>query len=581
MNFLSLFNYLLARRDKKILSGLLLLSIIVSLVEMVSISAVMIFISVATNLGLIFKNAPCHWLYTTMGASSPATFVCILGFALIIFYLVRGLMSLGHVYAVARFSQSLYHRCTALLFSHFLRFTYGDFVNKNSATVGQVVFAHSGAITHLMSALLTLITEFFTVLCIYGMLFWINWKMTLILTLLLSVQGFVVIKMFSRAIARVGKLTHDYSVESSKIFNETFGNFKLIKLGSSEPLVVERFSHATKQQADAQTVYATLQNAPRFIIETMGFLLLVSIMMYVVYRYNNAGFIIPLVSMYALAFYRLLPSMNKILTNLHQITFHHHALQGMYDFLRLPTELCGSQDIDFKRSICLKNVSFGYSDQDIFTNIDLYIEHGQRVAFVGASGVGKSTLVDILLGLHRPRTGDLLIDERALDDTCRSSWQKKVGYIPQSIYLFDGTVGQNVVFGRDYDEQRLKAVLMRANIYDFLCTQQSFDTRVGEGGIKLSGGQRQRIAIARALYGEPELLILDEATSALDHDTESCIMDEIYQLTRTVTLVIIAHRQSTISRCDKIYKIEQRSVVPITFDCIMQDISLRRAELEH
>jgi ABC-type multidrug transport system fused ATPase/permease subunit len=285
--------------------------------------------------------------------------------------------------------------------------------------------------------------------------------------------------------------------------------------------------------------------------------------------------------MYALAFYRLLPSMNKILTNVHQITFHQHALQGMYDFLQHPIESYGSDDVVFKREICCECISFGYTQQDIFTNINLRIEQGQRVALVGTSGSGKSTLVDIIMGLHRPRSGALLIDGHILNDACRASWQRKVGYIPQSIYLFDGTVAQNVVFGRAYNEQRLRNVLMRANIYDFLNTQQGLDTRVGEGGVKLSGGQRQRIAIARALYGEPELLILDEATSALDHDTESCIMDEIYQLTRTVTLVIIAHRQSTISRCDKIYKIEQGSVVPITFDRIMQENSLRRAELEH
>ncbi|MFA5306231.1 MAG: ATP-binding cassette domain-containing protein [Candidatus Babeliales bacterium] len=581
MKILQLFTYLFTRRDKLTLVGLLLFSIIVSCIETISISAVMMFISVATNFDYISKSTLCRWAYTILGCSSPVYFVVAMGIGLIIFYFVRGLIGLAHAYLTSRCAQSIYHRCSVILFSHFLKFPYGDFVNNNSAAVGQVIFGHSGAVMHLITSLLTLMSEFFTVACIYGMLFWINWKMTAILTIFLTLQSMAVIKIFSRAIVRIGKRTHDCSLESNKIFNESYGNFKLIKLGDSGALAVDRFSFATHQQSLAQTMYAVLQSSPRFILETIGFVLLVSVMMYVVYYYNNATFIIPMVSMYALAFYRLLPSINKILTSFHQISFHRHAVQGISDFLKRPIELSKFGKVSFAHEICLHNVSFGYSSHDILTEINLIIKRGERVAFVGASGVGKSTLMDLLMGLYSPRSGTMCVDGTLIDDTCRASWQKKIGYIPQTIYLFDGTVAQNVTFGRAFNESKLREVLIRANIYDFLCTQQGFDTRVGEGGVKLSGGQRQRIAIARALYGDPELLVLDEATSALDHDTESCIMDEIYQLARTVTLVIVAHRTSTISRCDKIYKIEQRSVVPITFDRIMQENVVRRAELEH
>ncbi len=581
MKILQLFKHFFTRRDKLTLAGLLLFSIIVSCIETISISAVMIFISVATNFDYISKSAICRRMYTILGCSSPAYFVVILGIGLIVFYLIRGIIGLVHAYASSYCAQSIYHRCSVTLFSHFLKFPYGDFVNKNSAAIGRAVFEHSGAVMHLVTSLLALVSESFTVACIYGMLFVINWKLTAVLTIFLSIQGFAVINVFSSAIARVGKQTHDFSLESNKIFNESYGNFKLIKLGDSGGLAVDRFSYVIRQKSLAQTIYAVLQSSPRFILETIGFVLLVAVMMYMIYRDNSARLIIPMVSMYALAFYRLLPSMNKILTSLHQITFHRHAVQGISDFLKLPIELSGFEDVSFAREICLSNASFGYTSHDILTEINLVIKRGDRVAFVGASGAGKSTLIDILMGLHSPRSGMMCVDGKIIDDTCRASWQKKIGYIPQAIYLFDGTVGQNVTFGRVFNESKLREVLMRANIYDFLCTQQGLDTPVGEGGIKLSGGQKQRIALARALYGDPELLVLDEATSALDHDTESCIMDEIYQLTRTVTLVIVAHRTSTISRCDKIYKIEQKSVVPITFDRIMQENVVRRAELEH
>jgi len=396
-------------------------------------------------------------------------------------------------------------------------------------------------------------------------MFWVNWKMTIVLTCFLSIKTFIIIKAFSRSVATAGKRTHKSSIEGSKVFGESYGNFKLIKLSSSQRPTIDRFSIVTREHADAQIVFVTLQNSPRFILETVGFLLLISIVLYVMYRYHNASYVMPLVSMYALAFYRLLPSMNKILSTANQLTFYQHSLQGIHDFLHTPTEKCGNESIEFKQCIHLHSLSFEYvADKPVIQSADIVIRKGERVGFVGLSGSGKSTLVDVIMGLYKPTQGTIAIDNKVLDDTCRRAWRNKVGYIPQTIYLFDSTVGDNVVFGRPYDEAKLIQSLKHAHIYDFLLTQQGLDTPVGDVGVKLSGGQKQRIAIARALYGDPELLVLDEATSALDHDTESCIMDEIYNISSDVTLVIIAHRTTTIARCDKIYKLEQGIVKPVS-----------------
>lgn len=570
MKFITLLQQLLSAKDKQFLVVMLILSIVVSLIETISITALMLFISVATNFETIFKSSYHSWLYTKLSCSHGAQYVIYCGIILAIFYLIRGALSLTHVYIMSRFAYTRYHRFSSLLFARFLRFSYQDFVGKNSAVLSQSIFSYTSTLTQLIFACLTLITEIFTVLCIYGMLFYVNWKMTLALTCFLSLKSLILLKIFSKYIAATGKQTQRYSLETSKIFNESVGNFKLIKLGGYEQTTTEHISITTQGYSRAQILYVTLQNMPRFVLETIGFLLLIFIILYVIYRYHSASFVIPIVSLYALAFYRLLPSLNKILASSNQITFSQHALEGVYNFLQLPTETLGKTNINFNHSIQLEKISFGYDiHKPIVTNISITINKGDRIGFIGPSGSGKSTLVDLIMGLYYAQTGNILIDGIALDQNNRWAWRQHIGYVPQSIYLFDGTVAANVVFGRHYDEQKIIQVLQKVHMYDFLVTQSGITTRVGEGGIKLSGGQKQRIALARALYTNPSLLVLDEATSALDHHTEQKIMDQVYHIDGHVTLIIIAHRTSTVERCNKIFNIEHGQVQLVNFTQIM------------
>jgi ABC-type multidrug transport system fused ATPase/permease subunit len=193
-------------------------------------------------------------------------------------------------------------------------------------------------------------------------------------------------------------------------------------------------------------------------------------------------------------------------------------------------------------------------------SINLTINKGDKIAFVGKSGSGKSTLVDLIIGLYQPSQGELCIDGVPINKSNLQNWRSQIGYIPQQVYLFDGTIAENVCFGRKIDQSLLEKTLKQANIFNFLQGKQGVKTIVGEGGIQLSGGQKQRIAIARALYGQPEILVLDEATSALDDKTEKKIMHEIYQISQNKTLIIIAHRLSTIKRCDVVYEIKNKTI---------------------
>jgi ABC-type multidrug transport system fused ATPase/permease subunit len=247
---------------------------------------------------------------------------------------------------------------------------------------------------------------------------------------------------------------------------------------------------------------------------------------------------------------------NRIVTGYNTLLYYHRSIDIIDEELKTTQENLGNKIIEFKEKIELTNVNFSYQEKEVLSGINLTINKGEKIAFIGESGSGKSTLVDLIIGLYRLNQGEMKIDNVLVDESNLQNWRSQIGYIPQQVYLFDGTIAENVCFGRDLDKSLLVTVLKQANILDFLQTKQGVNTLVGEGGIQLSGGQKQRVAIARAIYGQPEILVLDEATSALDEETERKIMNEIYQISQDKTLIVIAHRLSTIKDCDKIYQLE-------------------------
>jgi len=256
--------------------------------------------------------------------------------------------------------------------------------------------------------------------------------------------------------------------------------------------------------------------------------------------------------MYALALYRILPAIHRVLQEINGIVYSEETLIRVYENIRQPVETEGNTTVNFNHSIRLENICFKYmTGSEVLSGISLEIKKGEKIAFTGESGGGKSTLIDIITGIHKPHSGTVYIDDVALNDENIRSWRKKIGYIPQGIYLFDGTVAENVCFGSVPDEEKLIIALKKANIWEFLSLKNGIETRVGDGGIQLSGGQQQRICIARAIYNEPDVLVLDEATSALDNETEQKIMDEIYNVSANKTLIVIAHRLTTVERCER------------------------------
>ena len=368
---------------------------------------------------------------------------------------------------------------------------------------------------------------------------------------------------------RAGKLKKKYEIESGQAFVILYQNYKLVKLLCCPQPLKDNFFNAKKHVKNITIFEATISSLPKYILETFGFIILVGIISYYIYMQNSATMAIPIISLYALSFYRLLPSVNKILINYNQIIFRKHSVNDFHEFLSQTREYLKTNKITFTNQIKLQSISFCYEHKkNIFTNLNLSIEKGTRVAFVGNSGLGKSTLADIIMGLNFPQNGKIYVDNIELSYDNVNAWRNKIGYVPQSIFLCAGTVAENIVLGRKYDEKKIIDVLKQAHIYETLLQKEGINSFVGERGVTISGGQKQRIAIARALYGDPEVLIFDEATSSLDYKTEEQIMNEIYNLDITKTIIIVAHRLTTVQRCQKIYHVFNQSTE------LIQDISV-------
>jgi len=551
--------YLLEKKAKVRLLWLVVFSIVLSVVEVVGISAIMPFIDIAINFENIHNNQYYQWLYIFFGFENDVNFAIVFGLVLFGFYLFRGMVNLLHTYALSHFTEGLYAQTTRRLFKAYLAMPYQVFTGKNSSYLTKTIVTEASLMSLAIRDVLIMLSEIFVVIFLYALMLLASWEITLAFTVVLIVKLLILTKTVSRRVKAVGGIRAQAQAEFYEIINRAFGNFEHIKLQDKSRLqeINDDFLLKVNKYAKASASYNFLHITPRLFIETVGFSLIIFLLITLLYlKQSDVSYILPTLSLFVLALYRLMPSVNRIVYGYNSLMYYHKSIDIIDEGLRTPQEDLADETVEFKQKIELTDVSFSYQEKPVLNNVNLSIKRGEKVAFVGESGSGKSTLVDLIIGLHQPSQGEVKIDGKLLDESNLQSWRAQIGYISQQAYLFDGTIKDNVCFGRKMDYNLLDKVLKQANILDFLQTKQGIDTMVGEGGVQLSGGQKQRIAIARALYGQPSILVLDEATSALDSVTEKKIMDEIYKISQNKTLIIIAHRLGTIEGCGTVCKIK-------------------------
>lgn len=548
--------HLTTRRDKIILLLLLPMTFLLSLIETVAISVIMPFISLASNPNLIFENKYANFFYQALSFESTIDFMVVFSAVLIIFYVFRALYNVAYSYTLNRFAFRKYHFFAYRLFCKAVELSYIDFTNRNIDNIRRNIINESLKVSQYIQQILYIASEVITIVLMYALLLFISWKMTIVLTIFLCANVLLIIKTISKNIKKQGIINVETNKNVLAIITKALGNFKIIKLKGIQEYILQDFDTASKKRVDAEIKYQVLLPLPRFILESLGFCILIAAVAYILLKYNNAAAVIPIISMYALALYRILPALNRILQAYNFMQWCKKGLEVVYEDLIYHTDYEDNKAISFNRKIELKNINFEYKqNKGVIKDFNLTINKGDKIAFIGKSGAGKSTLIDLIIGIYKPKSGKIFIDDTLLDNENLRSWRKKIGYIPQQIFLFDGNVAENIALSDNIDENRVIECCKKANIWEFLCENDGIKTRVGDGGIKLSGGQKQRIAIARALYDNPEILVLDEATSALDNETESKIMDEIYDVATNKTLLVIAHRLTTIEKCERVVEL--------------------------
>lgn len=457
------------------------------------------------------------------------------------------------------------------LFNGYLFQPYSFHLQKNSAHLIRNATSMVAQMTGGLMALLSSLTELCTLIGILGFLIYVQPLATILIIAFLGISGGVFQRFTSKRLLHWGKAYQYHEVMRIQHLQQALGGIKDVKLLGREGEFINEFHIHNQGSATVSQRQQALQVLPRLWIELLAIIGMSGLVIIMVNRGNPLESVLTTLGLFAAAAFRMIPSLNRIMAATQSVRYAQPAIEILYDELcsidKLPDD--GRSDhgaLPFKNAVSLENIYFQYETSSVesLQNINLSIPQGSTIGFVGTTGAGKSTLVDIILGLLTPVRGVVKVDGVDINTSMRS-WQNKIGYVPQTIFLTDDTLRRNIAFGiapENIDEAAIERALASAQLSDFVNSlPEKLETIVGERGVRLSGGQRQRIGIARALYHDPSVLVLDEATSSLDNATEKSVMSAINELHGYKTIIIIAHRLSTVEFCDRIFKLESGKIV--------------------
>lgn len=563
-------NYVLDRRQKTNLSVLLVIILIGAFVELLGVSAIMPLIDVAMEPGTIGEKWYFVLISRNTGITDANQMIVLLAFVLIAIYILKNIYVTMMYSLQYRFIFNNQQRLSVRMMKSYMQQDYLFHVSRNVAEFQRnIVNDVNGFYTVTLNAL-QFLAEFSVSVVLVAFLLVQDWVSTLaVASLLFLFMGFFTI-FFRKVLVRIGEESRLANVSVTKWLLQAFSGVKEIKVANKERFFIANYDRSYRDCARIQRQQSMLTYLPKPVMETVCIcsLMIAMIIKIVVVKSDITSFVTTL-SVFAVAAFRMLPSFNKITGYISGMMFNKPSIDAVYNDLREIEQLMARRTADHEDTVKVKlgtairldRVSFRYpkAEKWILKNASLEISKNTSVALIGASGAGKTTAADLILGILEPQEGAVMIDGTDIRK-CMTSWHEDVGYIPQTIYLMDDSIRANIAFGipeAEIDDDAVEKALQEAQLDRFVhALPEGADTVIGDRGVKLSGGQRQRIGIARALYRNPSVLILDEATSALDNETEKEVMEAIDGLHGTRTLIVIAHRLSTIKKCDRIYEVE-------------------------
>jgi ABC-type multidrug transport system fused ATPase/permease subunit len=564
---------MLSAREKKVFYVSWFFMLASGVVQVFGIVSIMPFISVVSNQEMIHENQYLQWTYNFFNFNNNKEFIIFLGIAVVAITLFANLIIAVTRWIETKLLTYIGTRLQSNLLEHYLYKPYTFFLQRNSATLAKTLLGETNqAINGVLLAGIEMVNMGFVSLMVVILLVVIDPSLALISFAVLGLLFGGVSYFVRKKLQVIGKKRVKANGDRFKSAQESLSGIKDIKLMGKEQAYLYYFSRSVKSLLRYNEYGRIYQQIPPIIMEMVVISGLMALVLYFIMARGGIMEALPIITLFAFAAYRLKPSLQGFFQKWATVKYNTAALENIIEDLEADEDLTERNFNDgirlsLKNMICVKNLNFSYpnSANPALKYINLKITANTSVAFVGPSGSGKTTLVDVIMGLLRRDSGKIVVDDMAVEGDGWRKWQNNIGYIPQHIYLTDDSIAANIAFGirqKDINYEQVKTAARAAHLDGFIeGLPEGYETIVGERGVRLSGGQRQRIGIARSLYHDPDVLVMDEATSALDTRTENAVMEAIYNLSGTKTILIIAHRLSTVQKCDKIFVLNEGKLV--------------------
>lgn len=567
---------LLSDKQRKHFYILQFLVIIMAFTELLGIASIAPFMALVGDPSLLEKDGIYSKLYTFSGLDSSMDFLFILGCLVLLMLTVSTIVSMFTTWRLSVYGASVGTELADRLYSYYMKQPWLFHASGSSAQLTKQVSTEANRISGgIIQPLMSLNAKLVLALFISISIFIYNPLIALAGISAFVLSYMLMYKLVRKSLIANGRKLSAVSTQRFRLMNEGFGGIKDVLLLDRKYDFIDRFTKQGNIQALAQGTNSAISQVPRFFVELLAFGAMISLVLILLKSYNGElGQVLPILAIYALACFKLLPALQQIYSSITQIKGNSAAFEAVKEDLQQSkltdnqlNEKTASPKLKFEEKIRLEDINFAYPNKEsnALKNVNISIPINHVIGIVGSSGSGKSTLIDIILGLLPPKSGKIYIDDTLITKDNIRNWQNNLGFVPQSIFLSEGSIAENIAFGipiNEIDYDKVMKAINLAHLSELIQElPEGIHTKVGERGVQLSGGQRQRIGIARALYNEADILIFDEATSALDGITEKIIMDAIHDFSGHKTIVMIAHRLKTVQKCNTIYLMEKGKVI--------------------